>query len=212
MSESAKLRFGPYLTPIVAVGTVVECEVRGLVRIVGLSQASIPWPTGVQNGQEDLVVYKGLARAIRQEHPLAVAKAFGVPLKTVEQWQAKCTGTRRRKKQTRTSLPLPWKREEDELLTQLSLAEVARVTGKTLTAVRKRRRLLGLPDGRLATTKALRAPSLNDQVALVRERFQVRFQQLRESLQVLEATCARTKAATAYWRAQQSWDQSITAS
>jgi hypothetical protein len=102
-------------------------------------------------------------------------------------------------------LPLAWKRTDDELLTRLSVAEVARLTGRTLTAVRKRRRLLGLPDGRLAATKAMRQPALAEQVALVRQRFQARFGALRESLDRLEATCAYSKTAAAYWRAQRAY-------
>jgi hypothetical protein len=205
MSDRDKLRFGPYLTPVFAVGAVVECEVRGLVQIVGLSSAALPWPVGEQNDHRELVVYKGLARAVRQEAAEAVASAFGVSRETALLWQARCNQPRPRKKQTRTSLPLAWKRGEDELLTRLSMAEVARLTGRTLTAVRKRRRFLGLPDGRLAATKALREPALAEQVARVRQQFQTHFSVLRESLERLEATCAYSRTVAAYWRAQRAF-------
>jgi hypothetical protein len=42
----------------------------------------------------------------------------------------------------------PWTEEEDELLRALPPPEVARQTGRTLTAVYSRRLVLGLPDGR----------------------------------------------------------------
>src|SRR5688572_648874 len=119
MLSRVKPQFGPYLTPVFAVGAVVECEVRGLVRVVRLSEGPIAWPIGERNGQQELVVYKALARAIRQETPEVVAACFGVPLAAARQWQAHCQGLRCRKKQTRTSLPHPWKREDDELLARL---------------------------------------------------------------------------------------------
>jgi hypothetical protein len=42
----------------------------------------------------------------------------------------------------------PWAAEEDELLRALPVGEVARRTGRTLTAVYNRRIDLGMPDGR----------------------------------------------------------------
>lgn len=41
-----KLLFGPYQTPRLKYGDVVTCEVRGRVKIVGLTEARIPWPKG----------------------------------------------------------------------------------------------------------------------------------------------------------------------
>ena len=202
METDLKPRYGPYVTPVFAVGAVVECEIRGLVRIVRLSNANIPWPIGEQDGQQALVVYKALSRALRQEAPHVIAACFGVPLSTAQEWQRLCTAPRSRKKQTKKRLPLAWKREEDELLTRLSLSEVARLTGRTLTAVRKRRRLLGLPDGRLATSRAERVLPLDVQVAQVRQRFRQRYVQLRESLATLESTYGRARTTVGYWRAR----------
>src|SRR5581483_7572172 len=152
----AGLRFGPYITPVIAAGVIVECEVRGLVTVVGLSDGPIPWPLGERDGEKQLIVFKALARAVRQESPDAVAAAWGVDVDTVESWRATCKQPRYRKKQTISSPPIPWKREDDELIARLSLSEAARLTGRTLTAVRKRRRALGLPDGRMASQRAIR--------------------------------------------------------
>src|SRR5437762_3415218 len=58
------LRYGPYITPIVAEGVVVECEVRGLVTVVGISDAPIPWPIGERDGDRQPIVFKALARAV----------------------------------------------------------------------------------------------------------------------------------------------------
>src|SRR5262245_46936422 len=46
-ADRFKLRFGPYRTRRFRVGQVVRYEVRGMVRIVGLSEAPIPWPSAM---------------------------------------------------------------------------------------------------------------------------------------------------------------------
>ncbi|HEY2411540.1 MAG TPA: hypothetical protein VGI40_04830 [Pirellulaceae bacterium] len=202
MSEAPKPRFGPYLTPVFAIGTFVECESRGLVEIVGLSEAPIRWPIGLANGERQLVMYKALARAVRLETPAIVAACFGVPLEVAESWQRHCQRPRSRKKQTRASLPVHWKREEDEMLMRLSLSEAARLTGRTITAVRKRRRVLGLPDARFTEARASRVPSLAAQVADVRQRFAANYTALNASVQKLQAACAYAKTNAAYWSAK----------
>jgi len=85
---SAKLKHGPYLTPSVISGCRVYCLVRGLVNLVGLSDAPIPWPIGEKDGEQSLVVYRGLARALKCETATAIAAAWGVPIATVEHWRA----------------------------------------------------------------------------------------------------------------------------
>jgi hypothetical protein len=174
--------------------------VRGLVRIVGLSEAPISWPIGERDGSQTLVVYKGLARAVRQETPAVVAASWGVTLATAEQWESACCHPLKRKKQTRTSQPIPWTRSEDELLAYASLADVARLTGRTLTAVRKRRRLLGLPDGRMATTRRVRFEALSGQIQNARSALWQRRSQLEESLGALEETIRRAKTRVWYWQ------------
>jgi hypothetical protein len=81
------LQHGPYVTPPVIKGCRVVCGVRGVVRLVGLSSGAIPWPVGERDGERALVVYRGLARALRSESAGDVAAAWGVPVTTVEEWQ-----------------------------------------------------------------------------------------------------------------------------
>jgi hypothetical protein len=62
-----RLLFGPYRTPRFAYGSGVFCEVRGRVTVYGLSDGPIPWPVGKRGRAKALVVYKGLAKALRRE-------------------------------------------------------------------------------------------------------------------------------------------------
>jgi len=82
----AKLRYR-YVTPVYASGARVECEVRGLVQIVGLSDGPLPWPIGELNGVRELIVYRGLAKALIVESPDAIAEMWGVPVTTARRWQ-----------------------------------------------------------------------------------------------------------------------------
>jgi len=81
---------GTYRTPRFHYGAVVVDELRGSVRIVGLSDAPIPWPVGQyldDKRRRFLVVYGALARAVRRESNQAVAKAWGVTPQTVTVWR-----------------------------------------------------------------------------------------------------------------------------
>jgi hypothetical protein len=196
------LRFGPYITPVTVPGSIVECEVRGLVTVVGVSDGPIRWPIGEQGGHQQLIVFKALARAVRQETAEAVASAWGVALSSVVEWKPKCQAPRRRKKQTVASPPIPWKASEDALIAQLSLAEAARLTGRTITAVRKRRRLLGLPDGRLAVQKAARAMDARQQLETTRHEVRARIDALAQSILMLTATCKNSRSAASFWQQQ----------
>jgi hypothetical protein len=86
-SERFKLLFGPYRTPRFGYGKVAFCEVRGQVTICGLSDAPIPWPVGKRGRAKALVVYKGLANAVRRESNLAVCHWWGVSPQTVSLWR-----------------------------------------------------------------------------------------------------------------------------
>jgi hypothetical protein len=211
MKDLAPLRYGLYVTPVVTAGVVVECEVRGLVQIVGLSRGPIRWPIGERDGKGELVVFKGLARAVRQESPPAVAAAWGVSLATAERWKTACCHPRRRKKQTRAAPPIAWKAAEDELLATTTLAEAARLMGRTLTAVSKRRRMLGLPDGRLAPQKAHVQAALNDRSEAACQALRLRTAELAESLEMLRLTCAKSKVTIAFWRSLNGLDADATA-
>jgi hypothetical protein len=79
-AERFKLRFAKYRTPRFRYGAIVDCEVRGPMRIVGLSSGRIPWPIGyppdTSGGRASLVVYNGL-KAVRLESSQAVQHWWG---------------------------------------------------------------------------------------------------------------------------------------
>ena len=83
-----RLRFGPYRTPRFRYGTKVEDARRGRVKIVGISDAPIPWPIGAgKGGAKSLVLFGALVRAVRRESNQAVARAWGVRGQTVTAWR-----------------------------------------------------------------------------------------------------------------------------
>ena len=208
---------------------MVQCAARGEVVIVALSSGRIPWPIGRRRGTSAraLIIYDGLAEAVKRESGIAIGHWFGVTSQTVTVWRkaldvgATNEGTsqlrsewtetdaiqeglgkgkesardpeRRRKiAESRKGKPRPahvlkilargrkrrnspearrkhsdtnkrrgvippaagraWTAEEDELVKALSVAEVAKATGRTLSAVYGRRSALGLPDGRARKT------------------------------------------------------------
>ena len=81
------LHFGPYLAPPFNYGDLVMDAVRGEVEIVKLSGAKIPWPIGKLRQGRSLVVFGGLADAIRQESNQAVCHWWGVTPQTVTKWR-----------------------------------------------------------------------------------------------------------------------------
>jgi hypothetical protein len=86
-----QLLFGPYKTPRFRYGSVVMCELRGVVKLAGLREVPIPWPVGRRVGargsSRGLVLCGVLARAVRQEASLAVAYWWGVTAQTVTVWR-----------------------------------------------------------------------------------------------------------------------------
>jgi hypothetical protein len=92
MTEADCFRLlGTYHTPRFRYGKRVFCEVRGLVTVIGLTRASIPWPVcrgiGRGSGRTSLVVFDDLAEVIRRECALAVAHHWGVSVVTVSKWR-----------------------------------------------------------------------------------------------------------------------------
>jgi hypothetical protein len=81
------LQHAPYVTPVIVRGAIVCCGVRGLVKMVGMSDAKIPWPIGQRDGKQALIVYKGLARALKSESAEAVSAWWGVRVSVVKSWQ-----------------------------------------------------------------------------------------------------------------------------
>jgi hypothetical protein len=77
-STRFKLHFGPYRTPRLKRGSIVEDEIRDEVTIVGLTDARIAWPIGKKGRVKSYVVFGALARAIQRESVQAVCYWFGV--------------------------------------------------------------------------------------------------------------------------------------
>jgi hypothetical protein len=79
---------GTYTTPRFRYGQVVFCQVRGEVVITGLHEAPIPWPL-CRKGRERpaLLVYEGLAKAVRRESAIAICHHWGVTPQTVSKWR-----------------------------------------------------------------------------------------------------------------------------
>ena len=85
-----RLRFGPYRTPRVKLGTVLADEVRDCdVVVCGYTDARIPWPVGKPLGgrARSPVIYGELLRAVRTEANIAVCHWWGVTPQTVTKWR-----------------------------------------------------------------------------------------------------------------------------
>jgi hypothetical protein len=206
-----KLHFGPYRTPRFKLGAIVADEIRGEVKVIGVSDARIPWPLAFNWAQRSIVVYGPLTRAIRRESVQAVAYWFGISVEKVrlirralgvpahndgttrlrkrfaetptfrrmarKAWEnadrreptrgmlgkshskstrrkisqamlgrVQSAASRRKRSQSlrRNGTRRHWTAEETALLAELSAREVAERTGRTLSAIRHRRRKLGL--------------------------------------------------------------------
>jgi hypothetical protein len=89
MDDAERFRLlGRYRTPRFRVGQCVYCQVRGEMVITGMTDAPIPWPIGRRGGgRHSLIVYKGLAKAVRRESNQAVAFWWGVDPQTVSKWR-----------------------------------------------------------------------------------------------------------------------------
>jgi hypothetical protein len=79
---------GTYRTPRFKYGTVVTCAIRGPVKVVGMTDARIPWPK-CRSGKRAraIILYGDLARAVRKESSKAVSYWFGVGMFTVWKWR-----------------------------------------------------------------------------------------------------------------------------
>jgi hypothetical protein len=87
MTDARHHLLGSYETPRFRHGDRVRCEVRGELVVVGLSDAPIPWPVGLRGKAKSLVIYYGLAEAVRRESVSAVCHWWGVTAKTVSTWR-----------------------------------------------------------------------------------------------------------------------------
>lgn len=94
-----------YRTPRFRYGQVLQCERRGEVTIVAMTDAPIPWPIGCRDGVWAIILFADLARAVMTEAAQAVAYWWGVKSNTVWTWrkvlEVRYTrGTRRLHRQT----------------------------------------------------------------------------------------------------------------
>ena len=89
MGDQSKIKLhGRYRTPRFRIGTKLQCEVRGELKIVDITEAPIQWPLGARGpGSRSLIVYGDLLRAIRHESAYAIAHWFGVSYPTVTRWR-----------------------------------------------------------------------------------------------------------------------------
>ncbi len=78
---------GRYHTPRFHYGDVVFCELRGEVKIVGLTTGRIPWPQCLHGPNYGIILYGDLARAVRRESSEAIKHWFGVGDDTVWKWR-----------------------------------------------------------------------------------------------------------------------------
>src|SRR6476660_1631814 len=100
-SARHRLRYGPYRTPRFRYGSVVHCEMQGQVEIIGLSNGPIPWPKGRKVGgtAHGFVLYRDLAKAVRNEAGVVVCQWWGVSMNAVTRWR-KALGVGRKTKGT----------------------------------------------------------------------------------------------------------------
>jgi hypothetical protein len=148
--STAGLQHGPYVTPPVIKGCHVVCGVRGVVTLVGLSSGAIPWPLGEKDGEQSLVVYKGLATALRWESVEAISAAWGVSVATVKRWQA-VKIEKPPQHVGKGSAKRSWTPEEDAaVLGSTDLVRTAALLGRTVAAVKYRRYCLDRGQARAA--------------------------------------------------------------
>jgi hypothetical protein len=148
-----------YITPVYFLGARVICEVRGPVTIVGLSDGLIRWPIGLSDGQTELIVYRGLAKAVREELAAAVAAHWKVPVAKLTAWRLELDKPppvkqprpgkqpqpiRRRRRVGRPPITHVWTPEEDEIVRSLPQGEAARKLGVSTDLIRRRRIRIGV--------------------------------------------------------------------
>jgi hypothetical protein len=90
MPDAAPELLFDYQTPRFRYDDIKKCARRGDVRIVGLSEAPIPWPIGqrLPRGRaRSLVLYGALTRTVKRESVQAVCYWLGVGKTTVWLWR-----------------------------------------------------------------------------------------------------------------------------
>ena len=85
---------GPYAAPPCEIGSRLNCQLRGWVRVDGLTNAPIPWPwthdtrlKGVRAGKRSLILCGDLLSAVRAESVQSLAHHWGADRKVVYRWR-----------------------------------------------------------------------------------------------------------------------------
>jgi hypothetical protein len=149
--DSSHLLHGPYSAPACKVGDRLHCESRGWVVIAGFHDGPIPWPLTEARGGLCFILCGDLARAVRCEKLVAVARGWGVSITTAWRWRKNLVSEGPTPEaRTGASPHAPgrrsrrWTDTEDALVQTLAPVEAARQTGRTLKAVYARRMALGV--------------------------------------------------------------------
>lgn len=82
-----RLEFGPYQSPLVAIGDEVICARFGRVVVTGWTRGPLHWPTCHVKGPPSLILFGDLVRAVELESAIAIAIAWGVSRATVHAWR-----------------------------------------------------------------------------------------------------------------------------
>ena len=86
-ADRFRLHRGPYKTPRFRLGQTVIDAIRGPVTIIGMTDGRIPWPIGKTKRAKTLVMFRGLAKALRAESATAICHWWGVTGQTVSKWR-----------------------------------------------------------------------------------------------------------------------------
>ena len=86
-ADRFRLHCGRYKTPRFRIGQTVIDAIRGEVTIVGITDGRIPWPIGKTKRAKTLVMFRGLAKALRNESNTAICHWWGVTDQTVTKWR-----------------------------------------------------------------------------------------------------------------------------
>jgi hypothetical protein len=84
---------GPYAAPPCERGSRLHCQIRGWVKVDGMTGAPVPWPwthdtaEKGRGGKRSIVLCGDLMSAVRTESAQSVAHHWGVDRKTVYRWR-----------------------------------------------------------------------------------------------------------------------------
>jgi hypothetical protein len=84
---------GPYAAPAGGPGSWLKCELRGRVKVGGVSDAPVSWPwtaftlDGRTGSRRSLILCGDLVRAVRTESVSAISHHWGTDRKVVYGWR-----------------------------------------------------------------------------------------------------------------------------